>query len=645
MKQFFMIVVIMTIFSNVLAKADEPDIIPKVKTAIVSYGALDVPATITYSVKSAWEAQASAILNEIMLTTGIKFKAKSKSAILQINQNVSMKQEHYRLMVNAKGITIEASETTGVVHALATLAQLLMADGNKLSFIDIVDGPRFVYRGLMIDCSRHFRTSSSLENLIRVMALFKFNALHLHLSDNQGWRFAMDKYPHLAKKGTYYENFPQLSGRYYTKSELCQLVDFAHLHGIEIVPEIDLPGHCIGLLSAMPWLSCRGGKFSAYPEEEPDKQRTGENMLCLGNDSTYIFVSDLINELTSVFSSKMIHLGGDEVSTHIWRDCPKCQSLCKRENIESIDRLQDYFTIRVSDMLRTKGRKLVGWEEINLHSAARPGDVIMAWQTDGTEQQSKSVKDSLNIIMCPKDPCYFDFGYIRNSIRKVYEWEPVNRETAQNAYRVLGGQACLWTEFVDDDADMQRMLFPRACAIAETLWLEQGRKSWKDFKKRLSTITKMLDKMNVAYFNDEYIDAPYYVPAHNTRAAVKESCGISTNMAAIKYYEPENAYDGNISSFFATPYSLDAGSHFTVSLDNPRLVEEIEVLFDTSKEHPAAARLLVSVDGESYVEVARIGSEARLAYKFIRPTVLKSLKMELTAFCPSRLSIREIILK
>lgn len=190
------------------------------------------------------------------------------------------------------------------------------------------------------------------------MAFFKLNTLHLHLTDNQGWRLYLDQYPDLAFKGTYYRTFEDLSGHYYRKSELQELINYAAMYGIEIIPEIDLPGHCLALLAALPQLSCKGGKFEAYPEEldGQKRKRADENMLCIGNPETYRFVEKLVAELTDLFPSSFIHLGGDEVSTHLWEQCPKCQKIYKQENMTSWHELQDYFTKRVSEIVRSKGK-------------------------------------------------------------------------------------------------------------------------------------------------------------------------------------------------------------------------------------------------------------------------------------------------
>ena len=209
-------------------------------------------------------------------------------------------------------------------------------------------------------------------------------------------------------------------------------------------------------------------------------------------------VEKLVAELTDLFPSSFIHLGGDEVSTHLWEQCPKCQKIYKQENMTSWHELQDYFTKRVSEIVRSKGKRMIGWDEINDRNAADISDVIMIWQRDGREQQQKALKRGLSVIMSPKDPCYFDFGYSRNSTRRLYEWEPVGKEcTNTQAHLVKGGQANLWTEFITTSDEVERMLYPRTCALAETLWNTKEKKEWEGFRQRISKCGAIMEKLNI----------------------------------------------------------------------------------------------------------------------------------------------------
>lgn len=233
----------------------------------------------------------------------------------------------YGLEVTADSIVVRAADAGGAACGLATVRQLLMTSDRRIPSLRISDYPRFSYRGVMIDASRHFWPVDELKRIVGAMSLFKLNVLHLHLSDNQSWRLWLDRHPEVVERGTCYPDFPELSGKYYTHADLKELVAYAAARGVEIIPEIDMPGHCLALLASHPELSCRGGEFEPYPDEreQKDRRRLGENMLCVGNEAVYDFVGDMLDELVEIFPSRYIHTGGDEVSTHVWKECPRCR--------------------------------------------------------------------------------------------------------------------------------------------------------------------------------------------------------------------------------------------------------------------------------------------------------------------------------
>lgn len=236
----------------------------------------------------------------------------------------------------------------------------------------------------MIDCSRHFRTIPELESMIDAMNLLRLNVLHLHITDNQGWRLALERFPEVARHGTHYPDFPELSDKYYTPAELKALVAYAYARGVEIIPEVDMPGHCLALLASMPELSCRGGEFEPFPEErlQNDRKRAWENMLCVSNPRVYDIVEAVVAQLADIFPSRYIHLGGDEVSTVRWKECKRCQALYHSEHMTDLHQLQDYFTRRAGEIVRRYGKRLMGWDEINDRCAADASDVVCIWQRD-----------------------------------------------------------------------------------------------------------------------------------------------------------------------------------------------------------------------------------------------------------------------
>ncbi|WP_274972539.1 beta-N-acetylhexosaminidase [Bacteroides fluxus] len=567
------------------------------------------------------------------------------TASIRLRQVKTLTNETYQMEITRKGVTIQAGTKEGASRALAHLAQLIAAaDEQKIPCTYIKETPRFVYRGLMIDCSRHFWSINELKRDIRMMALFRFNRLHLHLTDNQGWRFYMKTHPEVALKGTHYEEVPELSDRYYSREELIDLVNYAAAAGIDIIPEIDLPGHCQALLTARPELSCHGGTFQVYPEEyEGVRTRPGENMICVSNPDTYVFINDIIDELTAIFPSKLIHLGGDEVATHIWERCPRCQALYAREKMTSWHELQDYFTQRVSQMVRSKGRLMIGWDEINDRQAASQKDVIMIWQTDGRKQQRMATERGLQMILSPKDPCYFDFGYSRNSTRRVYEWEPLDKTlNGCDIGYVLGGQANLWTEFVTTQEEVERMLWPRACALAEVLWYQPEQKSWECFKKKLASIKKLFGWTDTDFTEESHLDNLGFVPTEEAIPSLKEAADITTDIEGIRYYHKEYAFDGDETTFFATPYSVPAGSSFTVTLKDSKTVKYIQILFDASKEYPDMVELLISKRDGLFVPVPSSLKDGILTASFNQPQEVKAVKFTLPKSMMARLSIKEI---
>ena len=591
----------------------------------------------------------------------IEAGTEGKNAIVLALGSEVENPESYQLKVTDQGVTITAPTEAGVFYGIQTLRKSLpiaLGADVALPAVEIKDAPRFGYRGAHFDVSRHFFTIDEVKTYIDMLALHNMNRLHWHITDDQGWRLEIKKYPKLTEIGSQrsgtvigrnsgeYDNTPY--GGFYTQEQAKEIVDYAAERYITVVPEIDLPGHCLALLAALPQLSCKGGKFEAYPEEldGQKRKRADENMLCIGNPETYRFVEKLVAELTDLFPSSFIHLGGDEVSTHLWEQCPKCQKIYKQENMTSWHELQDYFTKRVSEIVRSKGKRMIGWDEINDRNAADISDVIMIWQRDGREQQQKALKRGLSVIMSPKDPCYFDFGYSRNSTRRLYEWEPVGKEcTNTQAHLVKGGQANLWTEFITTSDEVERMLYPRTCALAETLWNTKEKKEWEGFRQRISKFGAIMEKLNICYFKDEDWDNTGFVPQSEQRPRLVCPARIDTNMKGIKYYMPEYAFDGDIQTFFATPYSLKKGDYFTLTLEKRQAVQEIRIVFDVSKEHPEHVQLSVSEDGTIFKKVAADNKNGELSASFSTLAMIKALKMELTTPLMARLTIKEIILR
>lgn len=616
------------------------DLIPKVDSLLEFKGFLYTKYLKNLYVPHEWKETGNAWINHLNKLAKLSLTIKDTNSSIQIEKVRNMEKEAYTLQITNEKVFIKANSISGINHAFATFLQILLNSKNKmLPQLFIYDKPRFSYRGLMIDCSRHYWTVEQLKKIIRQLAFFKLNTLHLHLTDNQGWRLYIDKYPDAAIQGTYYQKFKHLSGKYYKKEELQELIRYAKVYGIDILPEIDLPGHCLSLFTSLPELSCNGGKFETYPEEQiENRRRVGENMLCIGNPMTYNFVSDVIDELSKIFPYSMIHLGGDEVSTEIWKTCPKCQQLYKQQKMASWNELQDFFTKRIQEIIHSKNKKMIGWDEINDRDAADSNTVVMIWRKDGIAQQIKAMKRNISVIMSPKDPCYFDFGYSRNSTRRVYQWEP-----AQYSNLVLGGQANLWTEFIATQKDLEKMLYPRICALAEVLWSNKA-KNWNNFQKRIINFKHIFQQLHINYFKDEDWNNTGFVPKQIGLPELISSVQIKTNMTGIKYYLPQYAFDGNKYTFFSTPYSLNKGDYFTLLFGTIKNIHRIKILFDSSKEYPKELKLLISKDGCLFNTIPFMNKNGVLTAKIKRNISIKAIKIELTAPLMNRLTIKEFIL-
>ena len=363
-------------------------------------------------------------------------------------------------------------------------------------------------------------------------------------------------------------------------------------------------------------------------------------MLCVSNPRVYDIVEAVVAQLADIFPSRYIHLGGDEVSTVRWKECKRCQALYHSEHMTDLHQLQDYFTRRAGEIVRRYGKRLMGWDEINDRCAADASDVVCIWQRDAAERSAKALGRGMQVVLCPKDPCYFDFGYARNSTRKVFEWQPLKGIPAEQQSQVKGCQACLWTEFVRTKADVDHMLYPRLCALAEVLWTGGGG-CYDEFVSRLNTVVlPLLARTGNAAYAERLGDTTIF-RAESGRAKLLADATIDTDMPGVKFYEKEYAYDGDESTFFCTPYSDLEGEHFTVTLDNAARTRRVAVVFDDSKEYPHGAVLEASADGKTYYKVADEVKGGRMSASFKTQRKVKSLRLRLLREQTNRLTIRE----
>lgn len=431
-----------------------------------------------------------------------------------VDSSLDIPEEGYRLQVTTDGITITASSPKGVFYAKETLKQL-HKDG-QIPVIEIEDQPRLGYRGIMIDLSRHFFDKEQMMKIIDILASYKINTLHLHLTDAGGWRLEIDSYPLLIEKtsyrtqsdwtkwwdsGTDRRYLPKGSewgyGGYYTKAQMREIIEYASTKFIDIIPEIELPGHSDEVTYAYPELCCSGRPFTS-----------GD--LCIGNPKSYQFIDSVLNEVIELFPSKYIHIGGDEASKTAWAKCRKCQLLMADKGYTHIDQLQSHMIHFADSLISSKGRKLIGWDEI-LEGGLSPGATVMSWRGEGGGIKAARMRQ--DVIMTPGNYMYLDFyqadpvgephaigGY--TPVKKVYSYNPIPVDSLTEAEQkhVIGVQANLWTEYVPTDEHLEYMLFPRALAVAEVGWTPQILRSWENFKPRMNRGVAKLKEMGVNTF-------------------------------------------------------------------------------------------------------------------------------------------------
>ncbi len=446
---------------------------------------------------------------------------KNKIYFEVISDNPDFGSEGYSLEINENGVKIKG-EPAGLFYAVQTFLQLLppeifsdtlVKNGNwRAPYVRIFDKPRFRWRGMHLDVGRHFFPVDFIKRYIDELALHKFNTFHWHLTEDQGWRIEIKKYPRLTEIGAWREGTQigktwQIDsvryGGFYTQDEIREVVKYAQDRFITIVPEIEMPGHCRAALASYPGLSCTGGPFEVATRwgVEPD-------IYCAGNDSVFTFLEDVLTEVMELFPSKYIHIGGDEAPKVRWENCSKCQARIKNEGLKDEHELQSYFIKRIEKFLNAHGRQIIGWDEI-LEGGLAPNAAVMSWR--GISGGIAAAKQKHYVVMSPTSHCYFDYyqgppeleplaigGYL--PLGKVYEYEPVPSELGEGETKyILGVQGNVWTEYIATPQHVEYMAFPRACALAEVAWSFPERRDSISFFNRLQKHLNRLDAENINY--------------------------------------------------------------------------------------------------------------------------------------------------
>ncbi len=464
----------------------------------------------------------------------------SEGEAIILRENTSLDGEAYDLQVSPDQVTLEAGSAKGIFYGLQTLRQLIIEteDGDLIvPSVQITDSPAFAYRGMHLDVGRHFFDVQEIKKYLDILAMHKINTFHWHLTEDQGWRIEIKKYPELTKVGAYRNgtitgHFPGDSndneryGGFYTQEEVKDVVAYAKKRHITVIPEIELPGHSSAAIAAYPYLSCFPNEKTEVPGNmmsETSKQQQAEGRIkivqetwgifddvyCAGKDSTFTFLQDVLDEVITLFPSEYIHIGGDECPKSNWERCPDCQKRMANLGLKDEHELQSYFIQRMEKYINSKGKKIIGWDEI-LEGGLAPNATVMSWR--GEEGGIEAAKQDHDVVMTPTDYCYFDYYQAKNKdeeplaiggylpVEKVYSYDPLSEELSPEQHKyILGTQANMWTEYIGDFSKLEYMLLPRLAAIAEVGWAGGENKDWPDFQSRVTSLRDKYDQLEINY--------------------------------------------------------------------------------------------------------------------------------------------------
>ena len=552
----YKILTLLLLFSVISIAQQTLNLIPKPQNIEHYSGSFVLNSkTVIQADKNSFEAKylQQIIEQQLGLNLEITTSSKAKSKIIFVTKIIEEKKsfkEWYNLSISKNEVVIKATEDHGIFYAIQTLIQLLPLEKSleiKIPCLSITDQPKFQWRGMHLDVSRHFFPKDFIKKYIDYLAMYKMNTFHWHLTDDQGWRIEIKKYPKLTEVGAWRngsmvghytdQTFDDIRyGGFYTQDEIKEIVAYAKERHITIVPEIEMPGHALAALASYPEFSCTGGPF-----EVGKTWGVLEDVFC-PKDETFTFLENVLSEVIDLFPSEYIHIGGDESPKVRWKSCPHCQKRIKEEHLKDEHELQSYFIQRIEKFVNSKGRKIIGWDEI-LEGGLAPNAAVMSWR--GTEGGIAAAKQKHFVVMSPGSHCYFDhyqgepknepiaFGGYTN-VEKVYSFNPIPKElSAEESKYILGAQANLWTEYINTPEQVEYMVFPRIAALSEVLWgtSDPNNYNYKEFEKRLIKHFEMYEKKEINYSKAIFEVTSKVQPAENGVAFELKS----VNPNGIKY--------------------------------------------------------------------------------------------------------------
>jgi hexosaminidase len=511
--------------NNKIEKPTTPHIIPKPLSQKIEQGVFVLDENINLVTVDQLSSVSNYFESYLKETYQITFSKNENTKKITFKIDKSIKDlEGYQLKIEENHIQVLSKNSKGAFYAVQSLFQLLpikaVSKSIAIQCLEIKDAPRFSYRGMHLDVARHFFSVDFIKKYINLMSMLKMNTFHWHLTEDQGWRIEIKKYPKLQEVaafrsetliGHYSDQPHQFDGKkyggFYSQEEIKDIVKYASERQITIIPEIEMPGHSQAAIAAYPALGCTGKQVDVAT-----KWGVFEEIYC-PKESTFKFLEDVIDEVVELFPGKYIHIGGDEAPKTRWKSCAHCQKLIKTAGLKDENGLQSYFITRMEKYINSKGKQIIGWDEI-LEGGLAPNATVMSWR--GTNGAVEAAKEKHNVILTPGSHCYFDHYQSDNEneplaiggflpLEKVYSFNPIPDElTKDEAKYVLGAQGNVWTEYISTPEKVEYMVFPRAIALSEVVWSSKGNRNYADFIHRLESFNKRLNNKNVNYANHLY---------------------------------------------------------------------------------------------------------------------------------------------
>lgn len=456
-----------------------------------------------------------------------------EEAQIRFLKDVHIAEEGYRIECDKEKLYVYANTLIGALYAVESIRQITLSDLLEetkvltMHSMFIEDEPKYRWRGVMIDDSRHFFGTDTVKTVLDMMFRFKLNVLHWHLTDNEGWRVESKKYPFLTevggiRKGTQVGSWLSKSidwtphYGYYTQGEIREIVRYAAERGIMVVPEIDMPAHFGAALAAYPELGCRGEVIDPPIRHFGKEYGPGDLIACAGKEQTYRFIYDIIDELTPLFPAPYFHIGGDEAPKTEWKTCPACRETMEQNGLKDEEELQGYFNNKIAVYLKEKGKRLIGWNEI-LKTEKLQNDVVVQYWTPRRDKRAESyAREGKNVIISKHQAFYFDMSYAQNPLGRTYRFRAEDWHISETAGSILGLECTLWSEWIFDEKRLEYQLFPRMHAFSEAAWTE-GERDYREFKARLRRQLPILDKLGINYAPEAFWDVKPLPALHTLR--------------------------------------------------------------------------------------------------------------------------------